>query len=207
MPEAIVSGVLLGGVLALLVGPVFFMLIQTSIKKGFVPAVMLSLGVILSDGLIAMLAYWGSSSISELKSLDSVMGVCGGLLIMGFGIVNLIKEPRIKAEQIEFKNNTRSSLLEAVKGFSMNTLNPSVVIFWIGVSGTLSLQNSSTNHTMVFYASALLTVFITDMAKAWGASLLKNIITGNFLVWMNRVSGAILLGFGIFMVIRFLKFT
>jgi len=74
MPEAIVSGVLLGGVLALLVGPVFFMLIQTSIKKGFVPAVMLSLGVILSDGLIAMLAYWGSSSISELKSLDSVMG-------------------------------------------------------------------------------------------------------------------------------------
>jgi threonine/homoserine/homoserine lactone efflux protein len=97
--------------------------------------------------------------------------------------------------------------LEAVKGFSMNTLNPSVVIFWIGVSGTLSLQNSSTNHTMVFYASALLTVFITDMAKAWGASMLKNIITGDFLVWMNRVSGAILLGFGIFMVIRFLKFT
>jgi threonine/homoserine/homoserine lactone efflux protein len=206
MSEAIISGILLGGVLALMVGPVFFMLIQTSIKKGFVPALMLSAGVIISDGAIALMAFWGSSSISELKSFDTIIGVVGGLLVMAFGVFNLFKEPTIKAEVLEFKYSTRSSLLEAIKGFSMNTLNPSVIIFWIGVAGTWSIQKRAYEHTLMFYGSVLLTVFLTDMAKAWGASLLKRNITGTFLLWMNRVSGIILLGFGLFMIVKFLKF-
>lgn len=206
MSEAIVSGILLGGVLALMVGPVFFLLIQTSIRKGFVPAVMLSVGVILSDGLIALLAFWGSSTMSQLQRLDTFIGVTGGLLVMTFGIFNWFKKPTIKADDLDFKNSTKNSLLETIKGFSMNTLNPSVIIFWIGIAGAQSIEKRPIDHSLIFYGVALMTIFITDLAKAWGASLLKRTITGDFLLWMNRVSGAILLGFGIFMVVKFLKF-
>lgn len=204
MTEAIVSGILLGGVLALLVGPVFFMLIHTSVKKGFFPAMMLSLGVIASDALFASITYFGSSTIASLKEMNSIIGITGGLLVIGFGTANLFKKPVIQAEQLDYKSTARGTLLELAKGFSMNSLNPSVLFFWIGVAGTWSIQNAEGNHTALFYSSALATVFCTDLLKAWGACSLKKAVSSNFLIWMNRVSGIILIGFGIAMIIKFM---
>ena len=87
---------------------------------------------------------------------------------------------------------------------SMNSLNPSVLFFWIGVAGTWSIQNAEGNHTALFYSSALATVFCTDLLKAWGACSLKKAVSSNFLIWMNRISGIILIGFGIAMIIKFM---
>ena len=86
MLEAIISGILLGSVLALLVGPVFFMIINTSIKKGFLPASMLAVGVLLSDALFVVLTYFGSTFLIYLKTYDYAVGFSGGLLITVFGI-------------------------------------------------------------------------------------------------------------------------
>ncbi|MBK6639775.1 MAG: LysE family transporter [Bacteroidetes bacterium] len=69
MFEPIISGLLLGGVLALLVGPVFFMIINTSIKKGVLPASMLAVGVLLSDAFFAALTFFGSSFIFISKNM------------------------------------------------------------------------------------------------------------------------------------------
>jgi threonine/homoserine/homoserine lactone efflux protein len=204
MTEAIISGILLGGVLALLVGPVFFMLIHTSVHKGFLPAMMLSIGVIGSDALFASMTYLGSSSITDLKEMDSLVGILGGLLIVGFGFANLFKKPTIKAAQLEYKPSAKNTMFELVKGFSMNSLNPSVLFFWIGVAGTWSIHHATTSQTAVFYTSVLATVFGTDLLKAWGASSLKNVVSGNFLLWMNRISGVILIGFGVAMIIKFI---
>ncbi|MFM7054409.1 MAG: LysE family translocator [Bacteroidota bacterium] len=204
MIEAIVSGVLLGGVLALLVGPVFFMLIHTSVKKGFFPAMMLSLGVIASDALFASITYLGSSTIANLKEMNSMIGITGGLLVIGFGIANLFKKPVVNAEQLDYRSTARGTMLELAKGFSMNSLNPSVLFFWIGVAGTWSIQDVEGKHTALFYSSALATVFCTDLLKAWGACSIKKAVSSNFLIWMNRISGVILIGFGLAMIIKFM---
>jgi threonine/homoserine/homoserine lactone efflux protein len=204
MTEAIISGMLLGSVLALLVGPVFFMLIHTSVQKGFLPAMMLSIGVIASDAMFASITYLGSSIIMDLKKFDSIIGICGGLLIIGFGLATYFKKPTISAEQLIYKNSARNTVLEFAKGFSMNSLNPSVLFFWIGVAGTWSIQDTSGHHSVVFYSSLLATVFGTDLLKAWGASSLKKAISGNVLMWMNRISGFLLIGFGLAMIVKFI---
>lgn len=205
MTEALISGMLLGGVLALLVGPVFFMLIHTSVQKGFLPAMMLSIGVIASDAMFATITHLGSSMIMSLKQFDSIIGICGGLLIIGFGLANYFKKPTVNAEQLIYKNSTRNTVLEFAKGFSMNSLNPSVFFFWIGVAGTWSIQDTEGQYTLVFYTSLLGTVFGTDLLKAWGASSLKKAISGNALMWMNRISGILLIGFGLAMIIKFIQ--
>lgn len=204
MTEAIISGMLLGGVLALLVGPVFFMLIHTSVQKGFLPAMMLSIGVIASDVMFATITHLGSSMIMNLQQFDSIIGVCGGLLIIGFGVVTYFKKASISAEQLNYKNSTKNTLLEFAKGFSMNSLNPSVLFFWIGVAGTWSIQDTEGRYAVIFYTSLLTTVFGTDLLKAWGASSLKQAISGNVLMWMNRVSGFLLIGFGLAMIVKFI---
>lgn len=203
MLEPIISGMLLGGVLALLVGPVFFMIINTSIKKGVLPASMLALGVLFSDALFVVLTYYGSSYLFYLKEYNHIIGICGGLLILGFGIVTFFKEARIHADALEVIDDSKTRAIDVLKGFMMNTLNPSALLFWLGVAGAITVKEHYTGYSaLFFYGGTLGMVFGTDLLKAWIASRLKGIITGNFLVWMNRISGVALGGYGVIMIVK-----
>src|SRR5688572_5162560 len=140
MIEPFIKGILLGGVLALLVGPVFFMIINTSIKKGFLPASMLAFGVLISDALFVVITYYGSSLLFYLKEYDHIVGISGGLLIFTFGIFTFFKKASVSADALEFIDDSKTRAIDVVKGFMMNTLNPSALLFWLGVAGTVSLE-------------------------------------------------------------------
>lgn len=203
MIEPVISGLLLGGVLALLVGPVFFMIINTSIKKGFLPASMLAFGVLLSDSLFVVLSYYGSSFLFYMQEYNQIVGIAGGLLILGFGVYTIFKDATIKAEALEVIDDSKTRAIDVVKGFMMNTLNPSALLFWLGVAGTVTVKEHYTGYNaLLFYGSTLSMVFGTDLLKAWVSTRLKGIINGNFLLWMNRISGIALSAYGIYMIIK-----
>jgi len=199
------SGVILGLVLAMMVGPVFFMMINTSLKRGFRASAMLAIGVVISDALYAAVTFYGSSLIFYLKQYDSVIGITGGSLIIVFGVLIFTKKPTIDAEALEIEQNGTKNLLNILKGFSMNLLNPSAFLFWLGVAGTITVKQHYSNfNAILFYSGTLLTVFTTDLSKGYLASKLKRVITQNFLIWMNRVCGSGLVIYGAYMIIRFL---
>ena len=201
MAEPIISGILLGGVLALLVGPVFFMILNTSIKKGFLPASMLAFGVLISDALFVVLSYYGSSFLFYLKEHNQLIAICGGLLILTFGVFTFFKQATVSVDALEVIDDSKTRAIDVVKGFTMNTLNPSALLFWLGVAGTISLKDHYDGyHVIAFYGATLGTVFSTDILKAWIAARLKGIITARFLVWMNRISGFALAAYGIYMI-------
>lgn len=204
MFEAIISGIILGGLLALLVGPVFFMLINTSIKKGFLPASMLALGVVLSDAFYVVLTFYGSTLLIYLKEYDHQVGIAGGILILIFGIFTFIKKPSVHADALEIVDDSKTRIIDIIKGFTMNTLNPSALLFWLGVAGTITVNHRFTGSaTAVFYTATLTTVFCTDLLKSWIASRLKGIINARFLIAMNRISGVALGAYGIYMIVKF----
>ncbi len=203
MIEPVISGILLGCVLALLVGPVFFMIINTSVKKGFLPASMLALGVLLSDALFVALTYYGSSVLFYLKEYDYIVGLCGGLLIITFVIFIFFKKPVVTADALEVVDDSKTRAIDVVKGFTMNSLNPSALLFWLGVAGTISLKEQYQGwHSFAFYTATLGVVFSTDLLKAWIAARLKGIITSRFLIGMNRVSGIALAIYGVYMILK-----
>lgn len=206
MLEPVVSGLLLGGVLALLVGPVFFMIINTSIKKGFLPASMLALGVLLSDALYVGLTYYGSSLLSYLQEYEKITGLSGGILILGFGLATYFKKPKVSAEALEDIDDSKTRAIDVLKGFTMNTLNPAALLFWLGVAGTISVKDQFTGYyALLFYSSTLSVVFLTDILKAYVATKLKGMITGKFLIWMNRISGVALVSYGVYMIAKIIN--
>ncbi len=197
--EPIIAGVSLGLVLAMLIGPVFFILLNTSLKKGFVPAAYLALGVMLSDALFISIAYFGSTAIGSLQAHKQLIGLGGGLLLIGFGLSNLLKKkPTASEENPELPDDSRTLWIDTGKGFMMNTLNPFVLIFWIGVAGTLAVKDHySTTHAIAFFTATLGTIFSTDLLKAWLATRLKRLISDQFILWLNRLSGLGLILFGL----------
>ncbi len=203
MLEAVLDGMALGGVLALMIGPVFFMIINTSLKKGFTPAIYMALGVMLSDAMFITFAFFGSTYIRNFNLHNVLVGLIAGGILIVFGLVNLLKKPTVSAEALELPDDSKTFFIDTVKGFMMNTLNPFAFIFWMGVAGTMSVKESFSHfHLMVFFSVTLITIFSTDLLKAYLASRLKRIITPNFLLWMNRSTGIVLILYGIRTVIK-----
>lgn len=203
MLEAIVSGLTLGFVLSLLVGPVFFLLIDTSIKKGFLRAVWLAAGVMLSDAFYIVITYFSSTAMGVMNNYQLEIGWTGGILLIVFGIVTILKKPQIKSSELDLAEKGSPLWKEVLKGFIMNFLNPFVLIFWLGVSGSVSSGKSFTYmHTVIFFIAVLSTVFLTDILKAWTASKLRTFLKPHLLIWVNRVSGTGLFLFGVRMIYK-----
>lgn len=203
MLDPILNGILLGFIVALLIGPVFFLIINTSLHRGFKYAAQVATGVMLSDALFIFVAYFGSSIVLVINNHRQFAGIIASIIILIFGLGILFKKQTIPAEAIQMNEKVKGAWLFVAKGFMLNSMNPSVLFFWIGVSGTVSLKSDYTaTHLMVFYGIILITVFGTDLLKAYVAQRIKQFVTADFLLWLNRVTGVALI---IFAIVTFFK--
>ena len=78
---------LIGFFMAFMIGPVFFMLIQTSILKGARAAIALDLGVIFGDICFILISYYGSRSLLEKIKDDPRLFFIGGLILIIYGVI------------------------------------------------------------------------------------------------------------------------
>ena len=197
--EIIVNGVISGIVLAFLIGPVFFTLIQTSIERGFVSGVFVAAGVSLSDSLYILISYLGLVRFAETGEFRHYMAYGGGLILLGFGLYYLLVKRR-RLARFEFAATTVEGgpwLKLVGKGFLINALSPMVLFFWIA---TVSVATSRLGYTTggkatLFFVSIVATVFSTDVIKAKLADKLRTLITPRFIRIMNIVLGIAMIVF------------
>ena len=198
MINQIIAGVGLGLLMAIMLGPVFFMLINISIKNGFRSAFYFALGVVLSDGFYISIIEFSKSLVGFLDSHRDWVAIVGGILLIGFGISSIVTKVS-DPKDIAIKNDVSSKDLffDIIKGFVMNALNPFVLFFWIGVSTTLVVNKSGGSlDSVIFFSSTLTTIFLTDLLKAALAINLKKMMTVRFISLLNKISGVGLILFG-----------
>lgn len=195
----VLNGIKLGMVLAFLVGPVFFTIIQTSIERGFWNGARVALGVSASDTLYVAICYFGLFQFLNDPSVRTNMAYIGGAILILFGLYHLIIKSR-KAHAIAVKtSNEPNSFKYFIKGFIINGISPMVLIFWIGTLSiaTIDFGYTSAFELFIFFSSLLITVLITDLLKAYLADRLRALITHRFLMIMNVLVGICLTIFGI----------
>jgi threonine/homoserine/homoserine lactone efflux protein len=195
--EALYKGILLGLVLMISVGPIFFAVIETSISKGFRYAFSIMIGTLCSDTLYLLFAYLGLSAFFEDDSFRLWMGICGGILLICFGLLNILKKADMHASDLHLQKKS-PYYKYVLKGFLINTLNPFVIFFWVSTLGWASMHFQSQKHSKIFFFVGVLgTVFLTDMAKAFLAAKIKHIINKQILLWVNRIAGMAMIIFGL----------
>ena len=77
--EIIVKGIVSGIVLAFLIGPVFFTLLQTSIERGFSSGVFVAIGISLSDSFYILISYFGLTQFMSTPNFRHYMAYGGGV--------------------------------------------------------------------------------------------------------------------------------
>jgi threonine/homoserine/homoserine lactone efflux protein len=196
--EIVFNGFKFGIVLAFLIGPVFFTIIQTSIERGFWNGAVVALGVSLSDTVYVAICYFGLFQFLNEPKFRTNMAYAGGVILILFGLYHLlIKSRKARAEAVKAANET-NSFKYFMKGFIINGVSPMVLIFWIGTLSfaTIDFGYAKGYELFIFFATLLITVLATDLLKAFLADKLRALITPKFLMVMNVAVGICLIVFG-----------
>ncbi len=196
--ESILNGVVSGLVLACLIGPVFFTLLQTSIERGFWSGFFVAIGVSLSDAFYITICYMGVYQLFDNENFKEYLAYFGGGVLLIMGLYYLLIKSRRLAKYDPMNVQARSPFRLITKGFIINGLTPMVFIFWLGTVGvaTTKLGYSTPGKAIPFFAAIVSTVFITDIIKAKLADKLRIVLTPKFIRTLNLVLGFVLLIFG-----------
>jgi threonine/homoserine/homoserine lactone efflux protein len=195
--DIIIKGVISGIVLAFLIGPVFFTLLQTSIERGFSSGVFVAIGISLSDSFYILISYFGLVQFIHSATFRHYMAYAGGCILMLFGLYYLFIKSRKLARYDPQKVESASGLRLAAKGFLINGLSPMVLFFWLATVSVATTQfgYSSSKNALIFFASIVFTVFTTDVIKAKLADKLRVLITPKVIRIMNIVLGIVMVVF------------
>ena len=204
MIEDVRAAASLGFFLSFLIGPVFFMLIETSITKGVRAAITFNIGVIIADIIFISIAY--ISSYQLLENLSNLPGlyVFGGSILSVYGLIILVKKTNQKELQNEIKITVKVNYLQLlVKGFLLNFINIGVLVFWLGIVVVIgpSLENKL-GRFVVFFSIVILAYFITDIVKIILAKQLKKKLTPSIIVKTKKTLGVMLVFFGLILIIK-----
>jgi threonine/homoserine/homoserine lactone efflux protein len=197
--EIVFNGVKFGFILAFLIGPVFFTIIQTSIERGFWNGAWVALGVSLSDAVYVAICYFGLFQFLNEPKFRTHMAYAGGAILILFGLYHLFVKTRKARLEVARPTNEPNTFKYFAKGFIINGISPMVLIFWIGTLSfaTIDFGYSRGVEMFIFFVSLLITVLVTDVLKAFLADRLRALITRRFLLIMNVAVGICLIIFGV----------
>ncbi len=210
MFQDVLAAIPLGFFLAFLLGPVFFVLLETAAIKGFRAAISLDLGVILADIIFLFIAYLSTSKLLASLKDDPALFIFGGMILATYGVMTFIQTKKSiphDEESPEVRKLGRNDYFGlAAKGFLLNFINIGVLGFWLGLIIVFGpTLNMETNRIVVFFSTVLLTYLSFDIIKILLAKKLNRKLTPTRIFRMKRgisiimvIFGAILISRGVF---------
>jgi threonine/homoserine/homoserine lactone efflux protein len=217
--EYVFQAIGIGFLLSIMIGPVFFVLLEISITKGFKSAMIFDAGVLLSDLFYIVISLFFAYQLKGLGDVKNnlILSVLGGALFIAYGVYNLffkqvtmgtgaLDEELLDSEEKPNKSskNKDNSML-VLKGFMLNLLNPGVVIYWLAIIAKgfdLVAPYESDAHIVIFITIILITFFGIDCLKAYVANKIKPLVTVKLLRGLNSLIGFVFLGTGVFLILR-----
>ncbi|MCU0386706.1 MAG: LysE family transporter [Flavihumibacter sp.] len=199
MIDALIKGLALGSILALSVGPVIFTIIKQSLNNGREGGFSFVAGVWLSDILLIVISNAFSEWVKALLQYKQAIGYIGSVFLIGMGLFYLfLKKVQLaqqaNGEEQRFRKRDMAKIFSS--GFLINSLNPSVLLFWLINATTFALTHSFRDRVLIFTVCMLFNM-LADALKVLLAGKLRKKLTLHNLSLVNKISGVILVGFGV----------
>ncbi len=190
------KGILLGIAIAAPVGPIGALCINRTLSRGFWAGLAGGLGTALADGVYALLAASGFAAFAAVLSRISVpLGLLGGafMLWLGYQSLRSAEAPRAAAADSGMADLFRVTATT----FVLTLSNPATILSFAAIFAGLGLASDGsgafTTTAGVFVGSLVWWFFLCGLV-----TLLKHRLPDGFALWVSRISGLILLAFGLF---------
>ncbi|WP_179337485.1 LysE family translocator [Winogradskyella ludwigii] len=201
MLDDILTAIPFGIILAFTIGPVFFVLLETSATKGFTSAIVFDLGVIFADVVFIFVIFKSTDSLLDKIKDDPKLLVFGGTLLFIYGLISFIKTSKSfrsivrEHHRIQLPKKDYGKLF--IKGFLLNFINIGVLLGWLGFIVIGTSITTSENGVIIFIATMLISYFLTDLVKIAAAKRLKNKLTPRRVFKTKKIVSLVILVFGL----------
>jgi len=205
MFELVISAIILGFMLSLVfIGPIFFLLIETSFSRGPKHALALDVGVITADLLCVIAAYYASADLVNLIDKHPGFYRITSILIFAYGIVMIVTKTKMHLpgeERIISQNYFKTF----INGFLFNILNVGVILFWLVT--VISVRNQYPDIcNFIFYIGIVIATYLAiDLAKIFLAKQFHDRLTQKLANRIRRIVGVILIIFSFFIFLQSFK--
>lgn len=194
--ELFFQSVVIGLSIAAPVGPIGVLCIRRTLAQGQVMGLVSGLGAATADAIYGAIAGFGLSAISAILIGHAIwFRVLGGLFLCYLGVKTFLAKPTSEAAVARGQN-----LWGAYASTVLLTLtNPATILSFIAVFAGLGLAETGGDYRRagvlvlgVFVGSALWWLLLSV-----GVNLFRSRFNPRGLSWLNRISGLIILIFGI----------
>jgi len=201
MFDDILTAIPFGIILAFTIGPVFFVLLETSVTKGITSAIIFDLGVILADMVFILVIFKSTDTLLDKIKDDPKLLVFGGVLLVIYGLISFIKTSKSfrsivrEHHRVDIPKKDYGKLF--IKGFLLNFINIGVLLGWFGFIVIGTSITTSKNGVFIFIVTMLVAYFLTDLVKIFAAKRLKNKLTPRRIFKTKKIVALVIFGFGI----------
>ena len=207
--EIIQNGIVFGIIISFMLGPAFFILIETSIKKGFKSAIFLDIGILISDAIYLLAAFFVAEKINLWLTTNSFVKYIAGSIFIILGVVSIYKnviQLRLQTTEIKDVKEVEADPSKKIiypfqlliKGLGLNAINPGVLIFWIAASTYATNELKLGDFQLLsFFGITLLTMFVVDVFKIYFSSRLKEKLDNKVLSIIGVLIGGLMVFFGL----------
>lgn len=205
MLELILSSIGLGIMLSLVfIGPIFFLLIETSFSRGPKHAFALDLGVISADIVCIVAAYFASADLVLLIDKHPSFYRITALIIFIYGIFMMVSKTKMhlrNEEKIINQNYTKTFF----NGFLLNFLNVGVVLFWLVTVISVRNQYPDTDNFILYLGIVIATYLGIDLVKIFLAKQFHSKLTQKVANRIRSGVGIVLILFSFFIFLQSFK--
>lgn len=188
------KGLIIGFSIAAPVGPVGILCIRRSLSQGYWVGFFTGLGAATADALYGFIAGFGLTIISHyLVNQQMGLKLMGGLFLCYLGFKIALEKPTQ-----ESANPSGKFIGAYASTFFLTITNPITILSFIAIFAGLGLGTENNYGDAgilvlgVFLGSALWWLILVS-----GISLFRAQINARTLQWINRISGMIIIGFGL----------
>ena len=198
----IISGVIMGLIAAVPIGPVNLICIRRSFAFGPVNGFVSGLGAALGDGVFAAITFYGLTWVAQLiQSYDSVIEIVGGALLIWFGIHTVLSPVAGKVEDGDKNDTGASTLVRAMAStFVLTITNPATLIAFASMFASFHALLGGANS---YVDAGFVVAGVVGGSAGWWLCLTTVIgifhtrITDGTVRVINRGSGALVAIFGL----------
>lgn len=193
----LLEGLVIGFSIAAPVGPIGMLCIRRTLAEGRLSGIASGLGAATADAVYGCVAVLGLTFISDILIDQQVwFRLIGGLFLCYLGIKTFLAKPAKRAALT--KGNGLVSAYAST--FFLTLTNPMTILSFTAIIAGLGL--ASTGGNFMPAGAVVLGVFIGSslwwLILSSSVGLFRERIDYQGLRWINRISGAIIAGFGLF---------
>ena len=194
--EFLARGLLIGFSIAAPVGPIGLLCIRRTLADGRAVGLLSGLGAATADALYGAVAGFGLTFVAEfLAEQRAWLRLVGGLFLLYLGLRTFLAGPAERAAAAR-----GFGLLGAYAStFALTLTNPTTILSFAAIFAGLGVAGASAGY----HSAGLLVLGVLLGSALWwlllsgGVGFFRDRVTPRALRWVNRLSGAMIMAFGV----------